>query len=53
MQKATQYVYVLCEGQTIEPPTAIVGQVESERSISVPHILNRQHCKLKFQRSLC
>jgi hypothetical protein len=49
-QKVVQQVYVVSEGQIIQPPTAIVDQVESDRStgVSVLHILNRQHYPLKF-----
>jgi hypothetical protein len=36
-QQAVQYVYVASEDQIIQPPTAIVVQVESE-SISAPSI---------------
>jgi hypothetical protein len=40
------------ESQIVQPPTTVVGQVESERSISVLYILNRQNYPLKFQRRL-
>jgi hypothetical protein len=48
----TEIVYVVSDGQITQPPTTVVGQVESERSMSVLHILNRQQ-PLEFQRGLC
>lgn len=45
--------YVVTDGQNIQPPTSTAGQVNSERSISVPSILNQDHYPLKFQRGLC
>jgi hypothetical protein len=45
--------FVLSEGEIIQPPTTIVGQFESEISVSVQCILNRQHYLLEFQRGLC
>jgi hypothetical protein len=45
-------LFVLFEGQIIHSPTRTVGQVESERSISVPCIRNHHQQPLKFQRGL-
>jgi hypothetical protein len=36
-------VYVVSDRQIIQAPTATVGQVESEISTSVPHILNQHY----------
>jgi hypothetical protein len=52
-QKAKQYVFNVSDSQTIHPPTTIVGQLCSERSLSVLYIRNQQHYPLKFQQSLC
>jgi hypothetical protein len=49
--KKTEIIYVVSDGQITQPPTTVVGQVESERSMSVLHILNRQQ-PLEFQRGL-
>jgi hypothetical protein len=48
--KSGTVVYVASEGQIIQPPAIIVGQVESERSTSVLYILSRQNYALKFHR---
>jgi hypothetical protein len=34
-----EIVYVVSDGQIIQTPTAVVGQVESEGNISVPRII--------------
>jgi hypothetical protein len=39
--------------KSFQSPTTIAGQVESERSISVPRIFNHHYYPLKFQRCLC
>jgi hypothetical protein len=36
----TEIVYVVSDGQIIQSSTTVVGLVETERSISVPHIFN-------------
>jgi hypothetical protein len=38
-QQAAEEVYLVPEGQIIQPPTTTVGQIESEGSISVLYIL--------------
>jgi Mg-chelatase subunit ChlD len=38
-QKGAQLVFVVSEGRIIQPPVAIGGKVERERSRSVPYIL--------------
>jgi hypothetical protein len=42
-QKAVQQVYVVFEGQNIQPPATTVGQGESERSIFVLCILYQHY----------
>jgi hypothetical protein len=44
-----EIVYVVSDGQIIHLPAAVVGQAESESSISVPYIRNHHHYPLKFQ----
>jgi len=51
-QEGAQTVYVVSDGQVIQPPATIVGQAECETSISLQYILKRQHCPLKFKRGL-
>jgi hypothetical protein len=46
-------IYVVSEGQIIQSPTAMVGEVESEGNVSVPRILNHHLLLIKFQRGLC
>jgi hypothetical protein len=41
--KSSTKIYVESEGQIIQPPTTIVGQVGSEGNIFFLHILNRHH----------
>jgi hypothetical protein len=43
MSAETEIVYVVSYGQIIQLTTTIICDAESERSTSVPHILNRQH----------
>jgi hypothetical protein len=55
-QKEAQYVYVVSEGQSIQPPTTTVGQVERDGStpnVSVLYILDRQNYPLNFLWGLC
>jgi hypothetical protein len=51
-KKAVQNVYILSEGQVIQPPSTVTGQVKGGKNISVLYILNRQYCPLKFQRNV-
>jgi hypothetical protein len=44
--------YAVSKGQIMQPSTAIVGQIESERGISVLCILNQHHSPLKFPHGL-
>jgi hypothetical protein len=39
-----EIIYVLSAGQKVRSPSTIAGQTASERSVSVPRILNRHHC---------
>jgi hypothetical protein len=41
-------VYILSDSQIFQSQTTTVGQVESERSMSVPRILNHHHCPLRL-----
>jgi hypothetical protein len=53
MQKAVHWFYVTSEGQGIQSPTTIVGQVESKRStISLLSILDHHYHPLKFKGGL-
>jgi hypothetical protein len=52
MSAEAEIVHVVSYGQIILLITTIICNAESERSTSVPHILNRQHYPLKFQRGL-
>jgi hypothetical protein len=47
----TEIVYVVTDGQIIQSPTAIVGQVESEYLFYI--FLTANNTRLKFQQGLC
>jgi hypothetical protein len=38
-----EMVYVVSDSQIIQSQTTIVGQIEGDRSLSVPRILNHYH----------
>jgi hypothetical protein len=47
-QNAIHSIYVVAEGQRIQPPTTTVAQVEIERGVSVVRILNQHHYPFNF-----
>jgi uncharacterized membrane protein len=47
-KKQYSKIYVVSEGQIIEPLTTVVGQVMSYRNISVEYILKHHHYPFKF-----